>query len=141
MKKYSVIITLESEPKENMLFLASVIPPTFRQVFPGFIMVLTADNETEVRAQVEQEVRGPFKVEIVQIKEIVDVVTKFKVGDRVTPIRKDANSGECLEVIAISDGPGTLRLDLGPIIHVEPIDGGFVVEYLEEELKQVIKEK
>ena len=63
---------------------------------------------------------------------------KFKIGDNVVPISKDANSGECLVIVAI--GPGTLLPHFETVIHVEPVDGGFVVEYLEEELKRVIKE-
>jgi len=61
----------------------------------------------------------------------------MKVGDIVTPIEKDANYREELEVVYI--GKGHL-IDADYVIHVKPAEcDGFCVEYFERDLKLVRK--
>ena len=63
-----------------------------------------------------------------------NMISKFKIGDKVTPNdKKDAEHKSCMIVVFI--GHGNLRKDADSFIHVEPEHGGFVGEYLEEELE------
>ena len=59
---------------------------------------------------------------------------KFNVGDRVSPVDPlDWEFNECMIVVAIA--PGTLRPNAGILIHAEPENGGFIGEYLEDEMR------
>jgi len=61
MKKYRILISLE--PKKRMHFLPITAKPMFE-------MTLMAENKTSARAQIKQDIKGPFKVVISQIKEL-----------------------------------------------------------------------
>lgn len=63
---------------------------------------------------------------------------KFKIGDKVRPIDKNDwnNCHEPEGCIVVAIAPGNLT-DLPVAIHIEPVTGGFVAEYKEEDLEYV----
>lgn len=61
MKRYRILISLEA--KGNMHFLPITACPLFE-------MWLNAENKTKARSKIKQNIKGPFKVTINQIKEM-----------------------------------------------------------------------